>query len=211
ERLAGLVGATAVEQDGGMLNVFTAGGQPLVLGAQAMRLSTVADPLRPDRQLLAVDSPGGVVRLPSSSVSGAMGGVLEFRERVLDPARAELGRLATAFATSFNAAQRAGVDYNGAPGADFFTLSPPRVDAHTGNSGSATIAPRIDDAPALKGHDLVLRFDGAWSATRADTGEAVPMTGSGSAAEIGSASCRERVEAPVGGCALGKRMCIASP
>src|SRR5690606_32361597 len=84
ERLAGLVGATAVEQDGGMLNVFTAGGQPLVLGAQAMKLSTVADPLRPDRQLLAVDSPGGVVRLPSSSVSGEMGGVLEFRERVLD-------------------------------------------------------------------------------------------------------------------------------
>jgi len=183
ERLAGLVGATAVEQDGGMLNVFTAGGQPLVLGAQALQLSTVVDPLRPDRQLLAVESPGGTVRLPSSSVSGALGGVLEFRERVLDPARAELGRMATVFATSFNAAQRAGVDYNGAPGADFFALSPPRVDAHTGNAGSASISPRIDDASALKGHDLVLRFDGTWSATRADTGEAVPMTGSGTAAD----------------------------
>src|SRR5690606_3085887 len=77
ERLAGLVGATAVEQDGGMLNVFTAGGQPLVLGAQSMQLSTVVDPLRPDRQLLAVESPGGAVRLPSSSVSGELGGVLE--------------------------------------------------------------------------------------------------------------------------------------
>src|SRR5690606_20195141 len=114
---------------------------------------------------------------------GELGGILEFRERVLDPARAELGRLATAFATAFNAAQRAGVDYTGAPGSDFFALSPPRVDAHTGNTGSATISPSIVDAGALKGHDLVLRYDGAWSATRADTGEAVPMSGSGTAAD----------------------------
>src|SRR5690606_25563989 len=78
---------------------------------------------------------------------------------------------------------RAGVDYTGAPGGDFFALSPPRVDAHTGNTGSATISPAIVDAGALKGHDLVLRYDGAWSATRADTGEAVPMSGSGTAAD----------------------------
>ncbi|WP_238346125.1 flagellar hook-associated protein FlgK [Luteimonas saliphila] len=183
ERLAGLVGAEAIAQTDGTLNVFTAGGQPLVLGAQAMQLTTVADPLRPDRQQIALDGPSGKVRLPSSSVSGELGGILEFRDRVLDPARAELGRLATVFATSFNAAQRAGVDYTGAPGADFFSLSPPRVDAHTGNTGSASVAARIDDASALKGQDLVLRYDGAWSATRADTGEAVALSGSGTAAD----------------------------
>lgn len=183
ERLAGLVGAETVAQEDGSLNVFTAGGQPLVLGANAMKLTTVADPFRPDRQLLALDAPSGKVRLPSTSVSGELGGILEFRERVLDPARAELGRLATVFATTFNAAHRAGVDHTGAPGADFFTLAPPRVDAHAGNTGGATISARVDDASALKGQDLVLRFDGTWSATRADTGEAVPMTGSGTAAD----------------------------
>lgn len=182
ERLAGLVGAEVVAQDDGSLNVF-AGGQPLVLGGQSMQLTTIADPLRPDRQLLAVDGPAGKVRLASSSVAGELGGVLEFRERVLDPARAELGRLATAFASAFNAAHRAGVDYTGTPGADFFTLPPPRVDAHAGNTGSATITARVSDAGALKAQDLVLRFDGTWSATRADTGEAVPLTGSGTAAD----------------------------
>lgn len=183
ERLAGLVGADAVAQDDGSLNVFTAGGQPLVLGGEAMKLTTVADPFRPDRQQIALDGPSGKVRLPSSSVSGELGGLLEFRDRVLDPARAELGRLATVFATSFNAAQRAGVDYTGAAGADFFALSPPRVDVHAGNTGSATLTASIADASALKGQDLVLRYDGAWSATRADTGEAVPMSGSGTAAD----------------------------
>jgi flagellar hook-associated protein 1 len=183
ERLAGLVGGSAVAQDDGTLNVFTPGGQPLVLGANAMKLSTVPDPYRPDRQQLALDGPSGKVRLPSEIVSGELGGVLEFRERVLDPARAELGRLATVFASAFNAAQRGGVDYTGAPGADFFALSPPRALAHAANTGAATLSARIDDASALKGQDLVLRFDGAWSAVRADTGEAVPMTGSGTAAD----------------------------
>lgn len=184
DRLAGLVGAEAVTQDDGTLNVFTSGGQPLVLGADAMRLTTVADPFRPDRQQLALDGPSGKVRLPSASVSGEAGGLLEFRDRVLDPARAELGRMATVFATSFNAAQRAGVDYTGAPGSDFFALSPPRVDPHVANTGSATLAARIDDVGALKGQDLVLRYDGgAWSATRAGSGEPIALSGSGTAAD----------------------------
>lgn len=181
--LAALVGGATVAQDDGSINVFTAGGQPLVLGNQAVRLTTVADPYRADRAQIALEGASGTVRLPSSAVSGEMGGLLEFRERVLDPARAELGRLATAFATSFNAAHRAGVDYNGATGVDFFSLASPRVDAHAANTGSATLGVGIDDLGALKGNDLVLRFDGAWSATRADTGEAVPMTGSGTAAD----------------------------
>lgn len=183
DQLATLVGAETVAQDDGSLNVFTAGGQALVLGSQAMELTTVADPFRPDRPQIALRGASGNVRLPSSSVSGELGGLVEFRERVLDPARAELGRLATAFATGFNAAQRAGVDYNGNAGTDFFALAPPRVDAHPANAGSATLAATVGDVGALKGDDLVLRFDGAWSATRAGTGEPVAMTGSGTAAD----------------------------
>lgn len=183
DQLAALVGASTTAQDDGSLNVFTSGGQALVLGDQAMQLTTVADPYRSDRVQIALQGASGDVRLPSSSVSGELGGLLEFRDRVLDPARAELGRLATVFATSFNAAQGAGVDYNGAAGTDFFTLAPPRVDANTANTGSATLAATVDDAAALKADTLVLRFDGAWTATRADTGAAVAMTGSGSAAD----------------------------
>ena len=183
DQLATLVGAETLAQDDGSINVFTSGGQALVLGNRAMTLTTAPDPFRPDRLQVALQGGGGVVRLPSSSVSGEVGGLLEFRDRVLDPARAELGRLANAFAESANAAQRAGVDYNGATGADLFTLAPPRVDAHSGNSGGATVTASVDDLGALKGHDLVLRFDGAWSATRADTGEAVAMAGSGTSAD----------------------------
>lgn len=183
DQLASLVGVETLAQDDGSINVFTAGGQPLVLGTRAMTLTTISDPFRPERLQIALQGSGGNVPLPSTSVSGEVGGLLEFRDRVLDPARAELGRLATAFAESANAAQRAGVDYNGVAGADLFALAPPRVDAHAGNTGGATLTASVSDLSALKGNDLLLRFDGAWSATRVDTGEAVAMSGSGTSAD----------------------------
>ncbi|MBW3550379.1 MAG: flagellar hook-associated protein FlgK [Proteobacteria bacterium] len=184
DKLASLVGADTIEQDDGAMNVFTAGGQALVLGNRAMALSTVNDPYRPDRVQLAVESGAGPVRLPATSVSGEVGGLLEFRGRVLDPARAEIGRIAVAFAETFNATQNAGVDYNGQPGADFFSLPAPRIDRHADNTGSATLSASFGDPGALKGHDLVLRFDGgSWSAARADSGEPVALGGTGSAAD----------------------------
>jgi flagellar hook-associated protein 1 FlgK len=183
DQLASLVGAETLAQDDGALNVFTAGGQPLVLGNRAMTITTAPDPFRPERLQVAIEGTGGKVRLPASSISGEVGGLLEFRERVLDPARGELGRLATAFATTANATQRAGIDYNGATGTDLFTIAPPRVDAHLANTGSGSLTASVDDIATLKGNDLVLRFDGAWTATRADTGEAIPMSGTGTATD----------------------------
>ena len=110
--------------------------------------------------------------------------MLEFRGRVLDPARAELGRAATAFALAFNEAQRAGVDYKGVPGTDFFSIAPPRVDAHASNTGTGSIAASVTDAGALTGQDFVLRYEsGSWSAMRADNGEPVALSGSGTAAD----------------------------
>lgn len=185
-QLSALVGAEGVLQDDGAMNVFTIGGQPMVLGARAMQLSTVADPYQANRAQLAVQSPAGPVPLPAGSVSGAIGGLLEFRSNVLDPARAELGRLATAFAETFNATQRGGIDYAGNPGVDFFTLPDPKVYPHSGNAAGSTASftTSVADVGALTGNNLVLRFDGAaWSAARADTGQAVAMTGSGTGAD----------------------------
>lgn len=183
DQLASLVGATTVAQDDGALNIFTGGGQALVLSTRAMTLSTIEDPYHPDRLQLALEGSGGKVQLPASSVAGELGGLLEFRGRVLDPARAELGRMATVFARSFNAVQNAGVDYTGAAGADFFNMAAPTVDANAVNTGTATITAQVADVGALKGNDLILRYDGAWTATRADTGAPVALSGSGSAAD----------------------------
>jgi flagellar hook-associated protein 1 FlgK len=182
--LVGYTGGTAVSQDGGMLNVFTAGGQPLVVGNQASTLTTIADPYRPERLQLALVSQGTTVALDQRTLGGRMGGLVEFRATVLDPARAELGRIAVTMADAFNTGHAAGMDLYGDMGGDFFSLPAPRVAAHAGNAGNASLQATLADAGAVTGQDLVLRFDGsAWTATRADTGEAVPLTGTGTAAD----------------------------
>lgn len=183
EKLASLTGADVVEQDDGAMNVFS-GGQALVLGTRAGKLALSVDPFAPDRKVLSLDAVGGPVKLPSGALSGEIGGLLEFRDRVLEPARAELGRVATAFASAFNATQRAGVDYTGTAGADLFSIPAPRVDAHAANSGSATLATSVADVGALKGPDITLRFaGGAWSATRSSTGEPLALAGAGTAGD----------------------------
>ena len=183
EKLAGLVGAETIELDDGSVSVF-AGGQSLVLGARANKLTTVQDPFRPDRMQVALDTPGGAVRMSSGGIGGEVGGLLEFRTRVLDPAHAELGRMATAFAQTYNALQRAGIDYNGQPGIDVFNVPPPSVSGRAGNAGSASFTGSVSDLSALTGNNLILRFDaGSWSAVRADTSAPVALSGSGSLAD----------------------------
>lgn len=183
QTLAGLVGAEVVEQDDGALNVFS-GGQALVIGTRAGTLALTADPFRPERRQISIDVGGGPVRLPSGVLAGEVGGLLEIRERVLDPMRAELGRVATAFATTFNAAQRTGVDYAGTAGTDLFSIPPPDVDAHAANTGTATLTASVADVGALKGPDVTLRFNGGtWAATRSSTGEPVGLSGTGTAAD----------------------------
>src|SRR5690606_22158504 len=108
-------------------NVFIGNGQPLVMATQTFRL-TVA-PHDSDKQRLQV---GYVVNnstqlLPESTLSGGrLGGLLEFRSRTLDATQNELGRVAAALAMSFNEQHRLGLDQNGQPGGDFFSLTTQR-------------------------------------------------------------------------------------
>lgn len=178
--LSGLVGVTTAMQADGALNVFTPGGQALVVGNTATRLTTVADPFRPERRELAVESNGTVVRLGSGAVGGQLGGLLEFRTSVLDPAANQLGRIAMTLTDQFNAQHREGMDLYGQMGADFFKPVAPAVRPNALNTGTGSLSGVLADPAAFDGADLVLSFDGAnWSAIRRSSGAAVPLSGSG--------------------------------
>lgn len=182
--LIGYTGGTAVIQDGGFMNVYTAGGQAVVVGTTASKVTTVTDPYQPERLQLAVETQGQKITLDPNSLGGQIGGLLEFRETVLTPTQAELGKLAVGLASSFNDAHHQGVDLYGNMGGDFFSFGSPRVTGNTANTGSASISASFGDLSKLDGQNIVLKFDGGtWQATRADTGAAVPMTGTGTAAD----------------------------
>lgn len=207
--LVGHTGGSAVSQDGGAVNVYTAGGQALVVGSNASTMIMAADPYQPGRLQLALRTQGADVALDSRAVGGQLGGLLEFRSGLLDPTRAELGRIATGLAASFNDAHRQGMDLYGAMGGDFFTIPAPAVTGHRGNGGSATLSAAVGDMGALDGQNLLLSFDGSqWSASRADTGASVPLSGTGTAADPLRAN---GIEVTVGGSAASGDRFLLQP
>lgn len=182
--LVALTGGTAVPEDGAAVNVVTAGGQALVVGAQASRLTVTADPYRPERVQLALQAQGHASRLDERVLGGRIGGLLEFRSQVLDPGHAELGRIALGLGHGFNAGHAQGMDQYGALGGDFFRIPAPAVNPHAGNAGNARLAAAVSDLGAVDGRNLVLHWQGgAWTAADAATGVAVPVTGTGTAGD----------------------------
>lgn len=118
-----LINVTPVVQGDGVFSVFVGSGQALVVGANASRMQSRGDLDNPqyDVPVLILDN-GESLALKSSMVGGgALGGLLESREKVLMPAMNDLDALAVRMATEFNAQHRAGFDKTGADGMDFFT------------------------------------------------------------------------------------------
>ncbi|MGB9129097.1 MAG: flagellar hook-associated protein FlgK [Thiobacillus sp.] len=155
--------ATVVKQGDGAYNVFIGNGQPLVVGANTSRLTTIASPTNPEKIEVAYQTTNGPVIMGASSLAGGkLGGVLEFRSQSLEPAQNALGRIAIGMAMSFNAQHQQGVDLNGNPGGAFFTLAAPVVRANAFNdpASTAVVTASISDANALTTSDYRLQFDG---------------------------------------------------
>ena len=104
-----------------VVNVFIGNGQPLVLGQTAGQVVVDAGSVRSDAQLLGVQDGERYGRRCRSNISGGtLGGMLQFRNAMLDPAHNALGRMSVGLAQVVNEQHRAGIDLNGQLGGDFF-------------------------------------------------------------------------------------------
>lgn len=184
DQLSARVAVSTVAQDDGALNVFIGTGQPLVLGPQAMPLSAQPDAYDPATLRVGIKTAAGFVDVTASLSGGELGGLLDVQRQVLDPARRTLGQLAVGLAEAVNSQQRAGMTLTGAAGSDLFAVGGVQVLANESNAGSGSVAAARADISQLTAADYVLELGGSgWSLRRADTGDAVAMTGSGTAAD----------------------------
>lgn len=179
-KLNTLIGVTTLEQDDGALNVFSTGGQALVIGNRASTVATAQDPFQPQRVNIVLSTQGSTVRLPDSALGGEIRGLIEFRSQVLDPTSRQLGLLATSVANLSNDTNALGVDLYGLQGEPIFATPPIQPLTGLSNTGTATLSATLVDLTGVAPNDIELRFDGAvWSARNPATGAAIPMTGSG--------------------------------
>ncbi|MGB5626912.1 MAG: flagellar hook-associated protein FlgK, partial [Woeseiaceae bacterium] len=182
--LSGQVSVATTLQDDGTMTVFIGAGQSLVTASDTRQLTVSGSEFDLTRMEVAYQGSAGSTPLDTSSTGGSLGGLLEFRSRILDPARQSLGQTAIAFASSMNEQNASGMDLRGNLGGDLFSVAPPTVLYSNQNSGSGTASVAVSDLGSLTGADYVLEFDGAaYSLSRADTSEVIPLSGTGTAAD----------------------------
>ncbi|RLA04745.1 MAG: flagellar hook-associated protein FlgK [Gammaproteobacteria bacterium] len=181
--LSAIVSVSTTTQDDGALNVFIGNGQALVLGVNQNTLELQNSIEDPGQYEIAISAGGSTaVEITDLINGGELGGLLTFRDQVLDPALNELGRIAIELGSFMNAQHQQGISLDGLPGQDLFSVASPQVIAAAGNGGS--IAATFDDVTQLTADDYLLRFDGSnWNLTRADSGQVVPLSGTGTPAD----------------------------
>ncbi|PLZ00667.1 flagellar hook-associated protein FlgK [Burkholderia sp. WAC0059] len=163
--LSQLVGVQVVQNSDGY-SLFLSNGQPLVVGSQSFSLSTVPSSANPNEDVVAYDGAANEpdstpTQLSSSAITGGtVGGLLSFRSTILDPAEAQLGAIATSFASQINSQNELGLTLTGAAGAALFSVGSPTVYANANNTGDASLAVTLSNASSPPTDNYALSYNG---------------------------------------------------
>lgn len=181
--LSELVSVTTLEQDDGSVNVMVGTGQVLVRGNDASTLGVIVEAGDPNQLGIALLGNAGLqIPITEQLSGGRLGGVLNFRDRMLDPASNSLGLVAIGMGNFINEQHHRGMDLDGALGLDVFSVAQPQVLTVAGLP--ANLAVTFDDVSQLTNADYKLQYNaGAWALTNKFTGQNIAMTGSGTAAD----------------------------
>jgi flagellar hook-associated protein 1 FlgK len=179
--LSKLTGVSTTIDSNGALNVFVGNGQPLVLQGNVTALTTVPNQFDASQLEISTAASNGNV-ISGQITSGDLGGLLAARSQVVNPAKNQLGQIATALSATVNLQQNAGLDLTGQLGANLFAVGAPQATASSKNSDGTTATVSVSNVGALTTSDYILSYKGgAYSLTNAADGSVVPVGGSGTA------------------------------
>ncbi|WP_278379597.1 flagellar hook-associated protein FlgK [Stutzerimonas kunmingensis] len=163
-QLSGYIGVTVVPQDDSSFNVFIGSGQPLVVGSTVAKLEVVPGQGDPNRHEVQFISGGSRQGITSQITGGELGGLIRYREEVLDSTMNSLGRLSLAVSDQVNTQLGQGLDLKGQVGSALFgnynepALAKLRVNAFAGNSNAQPVL-NITDTSVLTTRDYLMEYD----------------------------------------------------
>ena len=168
KELSEYVDVNVVEQDNNVFNVLIGNGQALVVGSEYNEMFAAEGADDPSRSDLYFRTGDAIQNITGQVEGGQLGGILTFRDDVLDRSLNELGRLALVIAQTMNEQHKLGIDYNGQPGGNYFediNLSPSPYERVLGDDGNAdpddrVIGVYIEDATQLTTSDYEITFPG---------------------------------------------------
>jgi flagellar hook-associated protein 1 FlgK len=193
KQIGNLVKVQTITANDGSMGVFIAGGQRLVLGAEAQALAVTPDPANSARSLISISDSGIVHPLDTGLlVGGTISGLLKYQNEDLVSARNQLGQMAAAVAARTNEIQSFGIDMASpaGPGDPIFAVGAPIAIPNTHNARDASsafasqVSLTVTDARQLKASDYTLAVDpanaGNYIVTRAVDGVQFSMAPNGS-------------------------------
>lgn len=164
--LAEKIDISVVDEGENQISIFIGNGQTMLNSTIAFSLSAQPNIADPSQDVIAYNGLINIYDLSARLSGGELGGLLDFRQNVLEPTRNALGRMAIGIAETFNAQMRDGMDLNGNLGQNFFSYDNPQVIPFTTNTGTATISAVVSDITALTTDNYRFAFDGAiWTIT----------------------------------------------
>ena len=183
QQLAGLTNISVTKTNNGE-TITTGSGTPLVVGSQSFSLQAATGP---GGQEEVLDSNGNNVT--STITGGTLGGSLTVANQTIPSFMTQLNTLASQFATKFNAAQAAGTDSNGNPGAAFFTGTTNLINAAANISVGLTSASQlaIGSAGSAGGNGNVANLSAALT-TALPSGQSAANAYAGIVFNVGTAA-----------------------
>ncbi len=165
-QLAQRIDISVINEQENHISIFIGNGQTVLSDTVAFTLSAQPSIADPTQDVIAYNGLISVSDISAQLSGGELGGLLDFRRNILEPTRNSLGRTAIGLAEVMNAQMRDGMDLNGNLGQDFYSYTPPQVNAFTANTGTATASAVVSDVSALSIDNYELEFDGAnWTLT----------------------------------------------
>jgi flagellar hook-associated protein 1 FlgK len=157
--LSELVEIQVLEQDDGAYNIFIGRGQPLVMDTNAATLGTQPSTLDSSNVEITYNYTFGTQVITDQISGGTIGGMIRFRDEVLDPTQDRVGLVALGIAEELNNQHQLGLDLDGLAGTALFSGSSVQVLPAPGNGSSITVD--YDDIGNLTGDSYELTYDGA--------------------------------------------------
>ena len=159
DQLASKVNVSTSVQTDGAVNVFVGSGQSLVLGSSSNQLGLESEGFDASALTIVFKEQTANVDITRFMTGGEMGGIIRFRDEVLNPSINTLGQIAVSLSQTFNEQHANGVDLSGDQGQSFFSEPSVLIAADTSNLGSLTVN-YAADISQLTTSDYVLTTDG---------------------------------------------------
>jgi flagellar hook-associated protein 1 FlgK len=122
DELAKYVNFTTIENNKtGEVGVYIGKGEPLVVGKDANELIATVDPADSSKLNVSTRIGNNLADITTQLNGGEIGGLLEYRDEILDTARDQIGIITLAFADTMNSQHMKGMDLDGELGGQLFT------------------------------------------------------------------------------------------